>query len=129
MFGLPTTGRTAATGDSVWVAVIYIAGKGRLQPVSGAEAGFRWLAGRIAPDEWRRWSEGRDGVPPTRPENDREALTIRYGKPYRSHEKIFLDEYFFGDNSDGARVMHMLVIDKSGVDVFEQLVLQPHLLI
>ena len=121
MYGLHTTGRVAVTGDSVWVAVIYIDGKGRIQPVAGKEAGFRWLSGRIPEDAWREWATGRPGVPGKKPSNDEEVLTIRYGEPYQTPEKVFLDEFYFGNNDEGARVMHMLVLDESGIDIFEQL--------
>ena len=121
MFGLPTTGRIAVTGDSVWVAVIYINGKGRIQPVADKLTGFRWLSGRVGAEDWAAWAEGRPGVPAEKPADDELALTLRYGAPYQTPEKVFLDEYFFGTNDDGARVMHMLVLDNGGVQLFEQL--------
>lgn len=121
MYGLPTTGRIADTGDSVWVAVIYINGKGRIQPVADKETGFRWLSGRISGADWKTWAADHPGSPAEKPADDEQALTIRYGTPYQTPEKVFLDEYFFGTNDDGARVMHMLVLDKNGVSVFEDL--------
>ncbi|MFE3176333.1 hypothetical protein ACFXPA_20455 [Amycolatopsis sp. NPDC059090] len=124
MYGLHTTGRVAMTGDSVWVAVVYAGGKGRIQPVSGKAAGFRWLSGRITEAAWQEWAAGRPGVPAMKPSNDEEVLVTRYGEPYQTPEKVFLDEFFFGDNNEGARVMHMLVLDEIGIDLFEQLELR-----
>lgn len=121
MFGLPSTGRVAVTGDSVWVAVIYINGKGRIQPVADKLTGFRWLSGRISDADWEAWAADKPGVSATKPADDEQTLTLRYGAPYQSPEKIFLDEFFFGNNDDGARVMHMLVLDEGGVVTFEKL--------
>ena len=121
MYGLPTTGRIAVTGDSVWIAVIYINGKGRIQPVADKRTGFRWLSGRVSDADWKAWAASHPGVPADKPADDEEALTIRYGVPYQTPEKVFLEEYFFGTNDDGARVMHMLGLDKGGVGVFEDL--------
>lgn len=121
MYGLPTTGRVAVTGDSVWVAVIYINGKGRIQPVADKLTALRWLSGRISEQDWADWARRNPGMPSVKPEDDEQALTLRYGAPYQTPEKVFLDEYFFGTNDDGARVMHMLVLDNGGVELFEQL--------